>query len=59
MDIALKARAQLEADLRLGIIRGEIAPFYQPIVKLPSEELVGFEVLARWNHPDQWRDRSG
>ena len=51
MDIALKARAQLEADLRLGIIRGEIAPFYQPIVKLPSEELVGFEVLARWNHP--------
>ena len=51
MDIALKARAQLEADLRLGIMRGEIAPFYQPIVKLPSEELVGFEVLARWNHP--------
>jgi diguanylate cyclase (GGDEF)-like protein len=51
MDIALKARAQLEAELRSGIIRGEIAPFYQPIVKLPSQEVVGFEVLARWNHP--------
>ena len=51
MDIALKARAQMEAELRLGIIHGEIAPFYQPIVKLPSQEIVGFEVLARWNHP--------
>ncbi len=51
MDIALKARAQFEAELRLGITRGEIAPFYQPIVKLPSREVVGFEVLARWNHP--------
>jgi diguanylate cyclase (GGDEF)-like protein len=51
MDIALKARAQLEAELRLGITRGEIAPFFQPIVKLPSQEVVGFEVLARWNHP--------
>jgi diguanylate cyclase (GGDEF)-like protein len=51
MDVALKARAQLEADLRLGIMRGEIAPFYQPIVKLPSKQLVGFEVLARWRHP--------
>ena len=51
MDIALKARAQLEADLQLGISRGEIVPFYQPMVKLPSQELMGFEVLARWNHP--------
>jgi predicted signal transduction protein with EAL and GGDEF domain len=51
MDVTLKARAQLEADLRLGIGRGEIAPFFQPIVKLPSKEIVAFEVLARWNHP--------
>jgi len=51
MDTALKARGELEADLRLGISRGEFEPFFQPIVKLPSEELVGFEALARWNHP--------
>jgi EAL domain-containing protein (putative c-di-GMP-specific phosphodiesterase class I) len=35
----------------LGISRGEFEPFFQPIVKLPSKELVGFEALARWNHP--------
>jgi diguanylate cyclase (GGDEF)-like protein len=51
MGAALKARGELEADLRLGITRGEFEPFFQPIVRLPSEELVGFEVLARWNHP--------
>jgi diguanylate cyclase (GGDEF)-like protein len=51
MDVALKARARLESDLRLAISRGEIAPFYQPIVALPGKELIGFEVLARWNHP--------
>ena len=51
MDVALQARAQLEADLRRAITRGEIAPYYQPIVSLPTRALAGFEVLARWNHP--------
>jgi len=51
MDINLRARLQAEADLRKGIQHGEIAPHFQPIVKLPSEEVVGFEVLARWYHP--------
>jgi EAL domain-containing protein (putative c-di-GMP-specific phosphodiesterase class I) len=50
MDLAQKARARLEAELRAAISRGDIAPFYQPIVALPNRELVGFEVLARWNH---------
>jgi diguanylate cyclase (GGDEF)-like protein len=53
MDVALKARARLEADLRLAITRGEIAPFFQPIVALPGKELIGFEVLARWRHPTE------
>jgi diguanylate cyclase (GGDEF)-like protein len=51
MGAALKARAELECDLRLGVARGEFEPFFQPIVRLPSEDLVGFEALARWNHP--------
>ena len=51
MDLALQARAQLESDLRRAITRGEIAPYYQPIVSLPDQDLAGFEVLARWNHP--------
>lgn len=52
MDIALRARARLESDLRAAITRGEIRPFYQPIVSLPGRDLVGFEVLARWDSPE-------
>ncbi len=50
MDLAQKARAQIEAELRAAISHDDIAPYYQPIVSLPGRELVGFEVLARWNH---------
>ena len=35
MDTALKARAQMEADLRMAISSGAIRPHYQPIVTLP------------------------
>jgi len=52
MDIALRARARLESDLRAAINRGEIRPSYQPIVSLPDRDLVGFEVLARWDSPE-------
>jgi len=28
-------------------------PYFQPIVDLASGQLTGFEVLARWRHPDR------
>ena len=40
-------------ELRRGLERGEIVPYYQPIVQLSNGHLVGFEVLARWRHPDR------
>jgi diguanylate cyclase (GGDEF)-like protein/PAS domain S-box-containing protein len=40
-------------ELRRGIERDEIVPYYQPIVDLDSGLLTGFEVLARWRHPDR------
>jgi diguanylate cyclase (GGDEF)-like protein len=52
MDVALRARARLESDLRAAINRGEVRPFYQPIVSLPERDLVGFEALARWDSPE-------
>jgi len=48
---AIRQRAQMRADLSRAIEEGEIVPWYQPIVKLPSAEIAKFEVLARWNHP--------
>jgi diguanylate cyclase (GGDEF)-like protein len=52
MSQALKVRARLEGELRDGIEKGEIRPYYQPVVSLPDRVLIGFEVLARWHHPD-------
>jgi len=40
-------------ELRKGLDRGEIIPYYQPIVELSSGRLAGFEVLARWRHPER------
>ena len=45
------SRLALEADLRNAFVRGEIVPFFQPIVNLNSGAVAGFEALARWRHP--------
>lgn len=45
------SRLAMEADLKGAIGRGEIVPFYQPIVRLSSGAIAGFEALARWRHP--------
>jgi EAL domain-containing protein (putative c-di-GMP-specific phosphodiesterase class I) len=39
------------ADLSRAIDAGEVQPWYQPIVRLTTGELVGFESLARWHRP--------
>ena len=45
------SRLALESDLRGAISRGEIVPFYQPVVRLSNGAIAGFEALARWRHP--------
>lgn len=51
MDIELRARAALEKDLRDAVATGAIEPHYQPLIELSSDRILGFEVLARWHHP--------
>lgn len=51
MDARVRARIELEHDLRLGIKRGELILHYQPRVSLTSGAVLGFEALVRWDHP--------
>lgn len=40
-------------DVRGALEREEIIPCFQPQVELSNGRLAGFEVLARWQHPEQ------
>ncbi len=51
MDYTVHQRRMIEAELRTAMVEGAIAPAYQPIVCLERDEIIGFEVLARWHHP--------
>ena len=45
------SRLAMESDLRGAIGRGEIVAFFQPVVRLSTGAISGFEALARWRHP--------
>jgi len=36
-----------------GLARGEFELFYRPLVNLVSKQVVGFEALLRWRHPER------
>ncbi|MDQ2834790.1 MAG: EAL domain-containing protein [Acidobacteriota bacterium] len=40
-------------DLRNALAKNEIRPYFQPLVELRTGLLSGFEVLARWHHPQR------
>jgi EAL domain-containing protein (putative c-di-GMP-specific phosphodiesterase class I) len=43
----------LRDELRAGIARGELVPYYQPIVSVRDRRLLRLEALARWRHPER------
>ena len=47
-----QTRIRIEEDLSRSIERGQLRVAYQPIVGLDDLELVGFEALIRWEHPE-------
>jgi diguanylate cyclase (GGDEF)-like protein len=52
LSLAHKNRINIETQLRRSLENNEIVVYYQPIVGIPGERIVGFEALARWVKPD-------
>ena len=51
MEKALRDRIALEEDVRRAVMGRNIHPYYQPLIQLAENRLIGFEILARWHHP--------
>jgi diguanylate cyclase (GGDEF)-like protein/PAS domain S-box-containing protein len=51
MQSAVRDAAQLEIDLRAGLLRNELVLHYQPQQDARSRRITGVEALVRWNRP--------
>jgi EAL domain-containing protein (putative c-di-GMP-specific phosphodiesterase class I) len=43
----------LELDLRCAIMGGKLKVYYQPVLRLDDNAIVGCEALLRWQHPER------
>ena len=53
MDAHVERRIQIERDLRSAIASNVVVPYYQPLVSLDGNRIIGFEALARWENRDR------
>jgi diguanylate cyclase (GGDEF)-like protein len=51
MEVELRTRNSLEADIRAAIPNDEFVPYFEQQIDLATGELAGFEMLARWVSP--------
>lgn len=52
MHQTLHRRIELEKDLQHALRSERLDVVYQPFLCLQTQQLIGFEALCRWNHPD-------
>jgi diguanylate cyclase (GGDEF)-like protein len=53
MDEHVRARRQLEIDLRKAITDQALEIYYQPYLSLQNDSITGCEALLRWRHPER------
>ncbi|WP_421917217.1 putative bifunctional diguanylate cyclase/phosphodiesterase [Mesorhizobium sp.] len=51
LDSALERKHCIERDLRGAIETGGLCSWFQPLVRMDTNAVVGFEALLRWQHP--------
>lgn len=52
LEEAFRRQQCIERDLKAALASGELQSWYQPIVRLDTRRIVGFESLLRWEHPE-------
>ena len=53
MEAQVKARRELETDLRQAMSEGALEVYYQPCVSLADNSITGCEALLRWRHAER------
>ena len=53
MDARAQARRALEIDLRQAVEKEQFELYYQSQVDIRTNQVVGFEALVRWHHPER------
>lgn len=53
MNKEVKARVELESEMRRALESGEFQMYYQPKIDLETHKIVGAEALVRWIHPSR------
>jgi diguanylate cyclase (GGDEF)-like protein len=53
MEAKVRARRELEVDLREAIATGGLEVYYQPCLSLQDDRITGCEALVRWHHPER------
>ena len=48
-----QTRLQIASDLKGALAAGQLQVYYQPIVAMPSRQIVKAEALIRWRHPER------
>jgi diguanylate cyclase (GGDEF)-like protein len=52
MMAAVNEHNKLEADMRLGLQRGQFELYYQVFAEVSTRKITGVEALVRWRHPE-------
>jgi len=55
----IATRLKLGVELRTALERDQFEAHYQPVVQVETGEVVGFEALLRWNHPERGQLAAG
>ena len=55
MDVLLRTKRSLEHDLRVALNDNQFSLNYQPFFDTATLEIIGYEALLRWDHPERGR----